>query len=105
LCTKGDHAFAPGRLFQDRFGLGRPIAEQVRGGHDAYVHTLVLEQHEEGITPGIAVGQELVDRGTVLPGVLVPGLSVPRQMASVCAATFRANCSTSSSSFITRSPS
>jgi hypothetical protein len=34
------------------------------------------EQHGESVTPGIAMGQELIDGGTVLPGVLVPGLGV-----------------------------
>lgn len=43
LCAKGNHSFPPGCLLQNRFGLGRPIAKQMCGGHDSYVHALMLE--------------------------------------------------------------
>ncbi|ABF90517.1 hypothetical protein MXAN_4484 [Myxococcus xanthus DK 1622] len=65
-----------GSFLKDRFGSVRPIAKQMRGGHHAHVQSLMLEQHGESVTSGIAVGQELIDGGTVLPGVLVPDLGV-----------------------------
>ncbi len=48
----------------------------MRGGHDSYVRAWVLEQHGQCVASGITVGPELVERGAVLLGVLVPGLGI-----------------------------